>query len=77
MADLHRVRSPFLLVVSELDINTPIRFAHVLANEIRGERLEVVPETAHRLRIETPERFNAIVLNLLSRIEEGRTGSDR
>lgn len=71
--ELAHISSPTLVLVGEEDIETPLRFARVLADGIPGAELRVLPQTGHRLHIETPDLFNRAVLDFLARHPLGDT----
>lgn len=63
--DLAQVRVPTLVVLGADDIETPMRFARVLAEGIPKAELRVLAETGHRPHVETPTLFNEAVLEFL------------
>ncbi len=66
-ADLPRITAPTLVLLGEEDIETPLRFARVLADRIPNAELQVLPRTGHRFHTETPDLFNDTVLTFLAR----------
>ncbi len=44
---------------------TPVAEAELLAQLVRGSRLEVIPGAGHLPQLDEPERFNRAVLSFL------------
>jgi pimeloyl-ACP methyl ester carboxylesterase len=55
------ITAPTLVLAGELDILTPPRFGHAVAEAIPGARVEVMPGEAHQPFQEVPDEFNARV----------------
>lgn len=62
---LHRIEAKTLLLAGEEDILKPPLYSHILAEEIKGSRLEVLPHTGHAISLEVPEIFNQRMLSFL------------
>lgn len=62
---LGEVSAPVLVVVGDLDTPRTLEAASVLAEGIRGARLEVIRGAAHLPNMERPEEFNRLVLEFL------------
>ncbi len=62
---LCEISRPTLVIVGELDTETPRRYADVLVDAIVGARLCVIPEAGHLTPAEAPERFNHVVGDFL------------
>jgi len=60
---------PTLVVVGELDTETPPSNAAAIAAEIPGARLVEVPAAGHLLPAEAPEVFNQLLLGFLDEVE--------
>jgi pimeloyl-ACP methyl ester carboxylesterase len=58
---LGEITAPTLVLAGELDILTPPRFGHAVAEAIPGARFEVMPGEAHQPFQEVPDEFNARV----------------
>ena len=58
---LGEIAVPTLVLAGELDILTPPRFGHAVADAIPGARFEVMPGEAHQPFQEVPDEFNARV----------------
>jgi len=68
---LRRIACPVQIIVGEQDIATPPSDAKLMADEIPGGRLAVIPQAAHLANLEQPEVFNRIVGSFLDDIEKG------
>ena len=65
---LKEIACPTLVIVGELDQATPPADARVMAEGIRGARLEVIPGAAHLANLEEPEAFNQALVEFLETI---------
>ena len=65
---LKEIACPTLVIVGELDQATPPADARVMAEGIRGARLEVIPRAAHLANLEEPEAFNQALVEFLETI---------
>lgn len=68
-AELHRITAPTLVLVGEEDILKPRKYSEIIAREIPGAKLVVVPGAGHALCLEQPEVFNALLLGFLAVLE--------
>lgn len=59
--------APTLVLVGEQDILKPRKYSEMIAREILGAELVVVPDAGHALCLEQPGLFNALVLGFLAR----------
>lgn len=59
--DLGRIATPTLVIVGELDAETPVEYARALADPIPGARLEVVARVGHLVNAEAPGRVNSLL----------------
>jgi 3-oxoadipate enol-lactonase len=66
---LDAIAVPTLVVVGELDTETPPSYAAAIAAEIPGARLVEVPGAGHLLPAEAPEVFNRLLLGFLGDVE--------
>ena len=62
---LGEVRAPTLVLVGEHDLPHCHAAGRILASEIRGARLEVMPETAHLPSLERPDLFDPLLVDFL------------
>jgi 3-oxoadipate enol-lactonase len=62
---LGRITAPTLVIVGELDDETPLSYARTIASGIPGARLEVIAGAAHLTPTETPAAFNDLVATFL------------
>lgn len=63
---LGEIAVPSLVVVGELDTETPIEYARFIADHIPDSRLEVVAGAGHLLPSERPVEFNRLVADFLT-----------
>ena len=56
---------PTHVIVGEEDILTPPRFSREIAAAVPGSRLTILPEVGHGMFWETPEAFNAALVEFL------------
>ncbi|MGI8908769.1 MAG: alpha/beta fold hydrolase [Candidatus Sumerlaeaceae bacterium] len=68
ISTLGTVSVPTLVVVGEDDKVTPVGMAHVIAEGIRGARLETVPKAGHLSPLENPGAVNVAMAELLGRV---------
>ena len=73
VAHLRTLACPTLVVVGQEDHTTPLADAQVMATEIPGARLAVIPAAGHLSNLEQPEVFNDLVRNF---VEELRAAGD-
>lgn len=64
-AALRRVRAPTVLVWGADDEIAPLRTGQLAAATLPDARLEVIPGAGHSPQVETPSRFNALLLDAL------------
>lgn len=62
---LHEIESEVLVIVGELDVETPVAYARVLAEGLRRSELHVLDGVGHLSPSEDPERFNRLVAAFL------------
>jgi 3-oxoadipate enol-lactonase len=67
-ADLHHITAPTLVMVGEEDMLKPRKYSEIIASEIPGAQLVVVPFAGHALCLEKPVVFNTQVLGFLAQI---------
>lgn len=69
---LHQITCPTQIIVGELDLATPPSDAKLMAEEIPGARLALIPNAAHLANLEQPEAFNQIVAAFASELGKGK-----
>jgi 3-oxoadipate enol-lactonase len=69
---LGELRAPTLVVVGELDEETPLSYAELIAERIRGASLEIIPGAGHITNLEAPEAVNAALRAHLDAVEASR-----
>jgi 3-oxoadipate enol-lactonase len=67
---LASITAPTLVMVGELDEETPPAYAQVLADGIPNAWLQVVPRAGHLLNVEAADVVNAAILRHLRHLEE-------
>jgi 3-oxoadipate enol-lactonase len=65
---LSQISCPTQLIVGELDQATPPSDAKLMAENIPGARLAIIPQAAHLTNLEQPETFNQIVASFASEL---------
>jgi 3-oxoadipate enol-lactonase len=60
-ADLHQINAPALVLVGELDAIKPRKYAEIIAGEIAGAELVVIPHAGHAVFMEKPDIFNTLL----------------
>ena len=66
-ARLHTIACPTCVLVGDEDLIKGPRYAQIIHRAIAGSELHVIPGAGHATCWEDPARFNAIVLEFLSR----------
>jgi len=66
-AQLHAISAPTLVIVGEDDLLKPRHYAEIIAGEIPGAELAVVPHAGHSVCWEQPGMFNTLVLGFMCR----------
>ena len=64
---LREISVPTLVICGEEDVITPRAEAEILQRGIKGAELVMIPKSGHLPSMETPEAFNAVLGNFLSR----------
>lgn len=67
-AELHCISAPTLVLVGELDILKPRIYSEIIAREIPGAQMVVVPGSGHALCLEKPAIFNTLVLGFVEQV---------
>jgi 3-oxoadipate enol-lactonase len=68
---LHEITAPALVIVGEEDLLKPRKYAEIIAREIPGAELAVVPHAGHAVCWEQPGLFNTLILGFLAKHPEG------
>ena len=71
-AHLGDIAAPTLVVVGELDEETPPAYAEALAVGIPGARLAVIPGAGHYTPLEAPDALNALLRDHVGDVETAR-----
>jgi len=64
---------PTLILVGELDEETPVSYAQAIDELLPDSRVSVIPGAGHLLNLEAPDEVNAAVLEHWSAHEKGRS----
>ena len=68
MNRLEQIAVPTLTIAGDLDDDTVLAIADLLATRISGAKKAIIHEAAHLLNMEKPNEFNQIVLEFLGKI---------
>jgi pimeloyl-ACP methyl ester carboxylesterase len=60
------VSLPALILCGEEDELTPVRYSKFLHENIKGSRLEVIPDAGHMVMLESPDLFNEKIHRFIS-----------
>lgn len=63
--ELKKITAPALVLVGELDILKSRKYAEIIAREIPGAELVIIPHAAHAVCLEKPAAFNTAVLGFV------------
>jgi 3-oxoadipate enol-lactonase len=66
-SDLHRIKCPTLVVVGENDLLKPRKYSELIASEIPGAELAVIPHAGHAALWERADLFNTLILGFLAK----------
>ena len=64
-SELKRITVPTLVMVGELDILKPRKYAEIIAREIPGAELIIIPNGGHAICLEQPAAFNSALLGFV------------
>jgi 3-oxoadipate enol-lactonase len=64
---LKQITCPTQIIVGEQDLPTPLADAKLMADQILGARLAVIPAAAHLSNMEQPDLFNETVRSFVSK----------
>ena len=70
---LKQIACPAQIIVGELDQATPPADARLMADQIPGARLAIIPGAAHLSNLEQPDAFNQIVASFVADLATSRT----
>lgn len=68
--DLRKVEVPTLVIVGDEDEMSPATDAQALADAVPGARLVTIPAAGHLSAVESPEEFNAALLDFLGSLPD-------
>lgn len=64
---LNSIKIPTLLMTGDADLYTPPSLLHMVAAQIPGSEVVIVPDTGHAIYWERPDVFNRAVLDFIGR----------
>ena len=65
---LSAIKLPTVVIVGEDDPGTPVAASRLIAENIKGARLEIISSAAHLSNIEQPEAFNRALSSFLEKV---------
>jgi pimeloyl-ACP methyl ester carboxylesterase len=68
---LSSIHAPTLVMVGELDEETPVQYSQYLVDHLPGARLRVIPGAGHLLNVEAPDQVNQQIERHLAAVEAG------
>ncbi len=68
---LAKIEAPTLVIVGEDDILKPRKYSEIIASQIEGAELAVIPHAGHAVCLEQPGVFNDLVLGFVLKHCEG------
>jgi len=64
-SELKNITVPTLVLVGELDLLKPRKYAEIIAHEIPGAELVILPNGGHAICMEQPAAFNSALLGFV------------
>ena len=66
--EVKNITQPTLIICGEDDRMTPVRFSEFLAKEIKGSRLEIIPQAGHMVMLEQADLVSGFIPEFLDSI---------
>ncbi len=63
--ELHKIKSPTLVICGEKDILKPLKFSQIIADNIPNSEFVIIPDCGHVAIFEKPEELVSILLGFL------------
>lgn len=63
--ELHKIKSPTLVICGEKDILKPLKFSQIIADNIPNSEFVIIPDCGHVVIFEKPEELVSILLGFL------------
>jgi 3-oxoadipate enol-lactonase len=63
------IAAPTLVMVGELDVETPVQYSRYLADHLPHGELVVIPSAGHLLNVEAPDTVNELIERHLAAVE--------
>lgn len=76
MAQVQEIAVPALVICGELDIMTPVKYAHYLGDKLADSRMVVIPRATHFVFAEKPEEVNRAIEDFVNSVST-LTNSDQ
>ena len=78
MDRVQEITVPALVICGELDIMTPVKYAHYLGAKLADSRVVIIPQATHFLFAEKPEEVNRAIEDFLNSVSAPRSpGEDK
>jgi len=58
---ISQIRIPALIVIGAKDEATPVEMSQYLNREIKGSKLQIIPDSKHMVMIDKPNELNGII----------------
>ena len=63
--ELHKIKSPTLVICGEKDILKPLKFSQIIADNVPNSEFVIIPDCGHVVIFEKPEELVSILLGFL------------
>lgn len=63
--ELHKIKSPTLVICGEKDILKPLKFSQIIANNVPNSEFVIIPDCGHVAIFEKPDELASILLGFL------------
>jgi len=75
-SDLRVLEKPVLVIWSEQDQITPLKYGQRLARELPHAQLEIVPHAGHLIMEDTPETVGQLISRFVAQLAEAHTSAE-
>jgi 3-oxoadipate enol-lactonase len=58
---VYKIEVPTLIIVGEKDKATPVEMSQYLNREIKGSKLQIIPDSRHMVMVDKPNELNGII----------------
>lgn len=66
MNEVKKINLPTLILCGDDDELTPVKYSQFLHNQIKGSKLDILPNAGHMVMMESPEVFNEEIREFIS-----------